>query len=490
MQVFVSYTRDTRANLEPVLNGLRRLGHTVWFDEELTGGDQWWATVLQRIREADVFIAALSPSYFESTPCFEESQYATALGKPILPVSIQSLRGTIVPQDLTQLQIVDYSTPGDKAAFELMAAVANVRPAPSLPDPLPPTPPTPLSYGPEREMIQRPTLSYDEQLKLVETLAWHVNHQPREDQRQAAVALLKQLRARPDITMRASELLAQALSKEKSGDAVAVAGDGAEPGGTRTGSATETAGAPGSGAVSATAGAAGAGVAAGAGAGTGAAGPAGGAGAGAGGDAGPHGQISWGPVPPRFPQPPPPAVTPAARPSHTGRNVAIGVSSGIAATIALIVVVALLVVHGPAPSSSNQAGNSPTPLPATPTPTVNYTWNVTYQQAVESLTYNGYNVNDPAHYHLLLIQMNFANDSSSPAVLSGEPLDVKDSSGTHYPEDQSSTPGATYTVNPGQSGDFTFAYVVPNGMCKFDVSVVQPSAPSKEYTITSSWTGC
>lgn len=464
MQFFVSYTRDTRTELEPLLNGLRRVGHTVWFDEELTGGDQWWATVLQRIRESDVFLAALSPSYFESTPCFEESQYAAALGKPTLPVAVRSLRGTVVPEDLTQLQIVDYSAPGDKAAFELMAAVANLRPHPGLPDPLPPTPPTPLSYGPERQMIQRPVLTYDEQLQLVETLAWHVNHQPRDDQRQAAVALLKQLRARPDITMRASELLAQALSEKGSGDGAAAPGDSGGTSGT---------GAPG-----------GTGPGGGAGAGIG-------SGMGPGGGTGAPGPINWGGsfMPPPPPQPPPRVV----HRSHVGRNVAIGVTSGVAAAIALIIVVVVLVAQNPSPTSSNVGGGgdggTPAPL-ATPTPTANDIWNVTYEQAGEGLSYNGYDVNDPSHYHFLVIEMNFANDSPSTQVLGGEPLDLKGSNGTHFPEDQSSTPGATHTVASGQSGDFDFAYVVPDGVCTFDVSVIQPSANSKPFTVTSSWTGC
>ena len=50
MRVFVSYARHDREAVEMLLQDMRRARHDVWVDEELTGGQAWWDTILSTIR--------------------------------------------------------------------------------------------------------------------------------------------------------------------------------------------------------------------------------------------------------------------------------------------------------------------------------------------------------------------------------------------------------------------------------------------------------
>ncbi len=52
MRVFVSYARNDREAVDALLQDIRRARHEVWLDEELTGGQAWWETILGTIRAA------------------------------------------------------------------------------------------------------------------------------------------------------------------------------------------------------------------------------------------------------------------------------------------------------------------------------------------------------------------------------------------------------------------------------------------------------
>jgi hypothetical protein len=143
--VFVSYAREDSEKVAAVERRLRQLDYVVWLDTVLKGGQSWWDEVLAQIRSCDVFLAVVSPASLDSVACARERDYAAALGKPVLPVAIAPT-GQAIPSELTRRQIVDYSVPGEDAAFRLFGALGTVPPAPPLPDPLPTPPDIPLSY--------------------------------------------------------------------------------------------------------------------------------------------------------------------------------------------------------------------------------------------------------------------------------------------------------------------------------------------------------
>ena len=168
---FLSYSRADKDRLAPLLRGLERLHHHVWMDEQLEGGQQWWDEVLSQIRAADAVIVALSPAVLDSTACLLEFRYARAVGKPVVPVMIDPVNPDLLPGELARVQLVDFTTGNEQAAFDLMAALSGLPDAKPLPTPLPEAPPVPVSYlSGLGESIQQPNMSLDEQYAVVRKL--------------------------------------------------------------------------------------------------------------------------------------------------------------------------------------------------------------------------------------------------------------------------------------------------------------------------------
>lgn len=154
-RIFVSYSREDESVVKELVNDLEAIGHQIWFDQELSGGQNWWDKILAQIRECDLFFLALSPASVDSTACKREQTYAAKLGKPVLPALVaDGVSTNALPPSLSSVQIIDYRNPDRSAALRLARAVSSMPPAAPLPDPLPEPPRVPLSYlGGLREQI-------------------------------------------------------------------------------------------------------------------------------------------------------------------------------------------------------------------------------------------------------------------------------------------------------------------------------------------------
>src|SRR5260221_11857418 len=91
MFIFISYSSKNRSLIETLANDLESLGHEVWFDKELSGGQVWWDQILGAIRDCELCGFALTPQSLESYPCRLEYTYAAAMSKRIRLV----MRGTV-----------------------------------------------------------------------------------------------------------------------------------------------------------------------------------------------------------------------------------------------------------------------------------------------------------------------------------------------------------------------------------------------------------
>jgi len=83
--IFLSYNRQSKSVAKTLADDFKALGHTVWFDQELSGGQVWWDQILAIIRDSDVFVFVLAPKSLVSMACNRDFNYAADLGKPILP---------------------------------------------------------------------------------------------------------------------------------------------------------------------------------------------------------------------------------------------------------------------------------------------------------------------------------------------------------------------------------------------------------------------
>jgi hypothetical protein len=107
LKIFISYQRDNQDIIENLVALLGRMGHTVWYDQHITGGHQWWESILIEIQKCDLFITAVSPTYLDSEACRLEYGYAHDLHKRILPIEIVAVGSYYeLPTPLQAINIV------------------------------------------------------------------------------------------------------------------------------------------------------------------------------------------------------------------------------------------------------------------------------------------------------------------------------------------------------------------------------------------------
>lgn len=198
MSVFISYARKDRELVDLLARDIARAKYSVWLDQNLTGGQDWWDTVLVQIRECSLFVFVLSPESISSRPCLAEFRYASELGRQILPVMVRDVAVELAPQPIPRAHILDYRRRDADAAVDLINALAIAdTPEAPLPTPLPEPPAIPFSYAVVlKAELDAGSLSLEQQQSILRELAPHLD-----DLEDAGVAqeLLRELRRRPDI---------------------------------------------------------------------------------------------------------------------------------------------------------------------------------------------------------------------------------------------------------------------------------------------------
>ncbi len=144
VKIFISYDRASQDDVEQLVQDIE--DHEIWFDQHLTGGQNWWDNILSEIRACDIFIAALTPAYLDSLPCKREMTYAKELQRIRIPVRLsENILGDSLPPDLSEKHWVNYSDPDKReASRSLRRALRQAPKAPPLPDPLPQAPAAPI----------------------------------------------------------------------------------------------------------------------------------------------------------------------------------------------------------------------------------------------------------------------------------------------------------------------------------------------------------
>ena len=136
--LFMAIDRASAADFAALASDAIALGYEVEWDDELPGGDDWWARTLAKVERADAFIYVLTATSVASTACEEQLRYAIALGRPVLPVLLgDGISDVDLPPALGQLQRVDYREASAKAMAQLFSALRGLQlPPPSPQQPL------------------------------------------------------------------------------------------------------------------------------------------------------------------------------------------------------------------------------------------------------------------------------------------------------------------------------------------------------------------
>jgi hypothetical protein len=169
-QIFLSYSRGDQGPAHQLAKDLKDLGHAVWFDQDLTGGQAWWDQILARIRAADLFVFVLSSASLASIACQREYGYAAELERPIVPVLVGTgLSLNVLPPALSRVQFIDFRERHVEAILALARALHSLPVGVPLPDPLPAPPEVPISYLAtlSQQIATLSTLSFEEQSRLV-----------------------------------------------------------------------------------------------------------------------------------------------------------------------------------------------------------------------------------------------------------------------------------------------------------------------------------
>jgi formylglycine-generating enzyme required for sulfatase activity len=87
-RIFVSYSRADRQFADEFVSLLRRVyGHdSLWFDDDIHGGADWWRLILQQVTDCELFIYLISNDALQSPYCQAEFREALRLHKQVLPV--------------------------------------------------------------------------------------------------------------------------------------------------------------------------------------------------------------------------------------------------------------------------------------------------------------------------------------------------------------------------------------------------------------------
>lgn len=200
--IFVCHSRDDHAVTRQLMEHLDLLGYRTLTDDGLRGGSAWWTEILERIVECDAFLPLLSGAMLETTACRLELEWADLLGKPLLPVVVESgYRMWALPASIANLTTVNYFADAEflGPALKLARALESLPDAPPVPHPLPDPP-----VHPYRHLTALAAVVYDEglahrdQRAALEALTSALASNDPEE-RHLAREVLRGLRARQDL---------------------------------------------------------------------------------------------------------------------------------------------------------------------------------------------------------------------------------------------------------------------------------------------------
>jgi len=158
-RIFISYSRADRAFVEELVPLLRQVlpEYDVWYDDQISGGEDWWRRILVEIGLCDLFVYLLSNDSLESPYCQAEFREALRLRKACLPVIVRPKTdvGRTAPELATVIRTLQWIDLGEgfknpRANAKLYAAIRKLLSEVTA------FPPWPLSPVPvlEPEMVE------------------------------------------------------------------------------------------------------------------------------------------------------------------------------------------------------------------------------------------------------------------------------------------------------------------------------------------------
>ncbi len=104
-RLFLCYSRVDRSITERLAALLRKAFDHVWYDDNLHGGEEWWAEIRREITACHYFLFLMSEDSVVSDWCQRELDEAFRQNKTIVPVLVRAR--THVPERLSRIQHIN-----------------------------------------------------------------------------------------------------------------------------------------------------------------------------------------------------------------------------------------------------------------------------------------------------------------------------------------------------------------------------------------------
>jgi tetratricopeptide (TPR) repeat protein len=105
--IFISYSRDSRALVEKLAANLIRCGYSVWWDTDLVGGGNYRDAILKRLSDAKVVIVVWTLQSVVSEWVISEAERARAQRK-LIPIKISSVKPNDIPPPFDVLHTEEF----------------------------------------------------------------------------------------------------------------------------------------------------------------------------------------------------------------------------------------------------------------------------------------------------------------------------------------------------------------------------------------------
>jgi|CXWL01.1.fsa_nt_gi hypothetical protein len=123
---FISYSRADSALAQRVASALSARGHSVWWDREIKGGDDFRATISRELRSADVVVVIWSKSSVGSSFVCDEADRANK-AKKLVPIAFAW--DFEIPMGFGQIHVANFSKWRDESAAEEIDDILSKREA-------------------------------------------------------------------------------------------------------------------------------------------------------------------------------------------------------------------------------------------------------------------------------------------------------------------------------------------------------------------------
>ena len=84
--IFISYSHADSERVLSIVAAMEKRGYRVWYDANITAGEQWTAALANKIADCEIFMPFISRAFRDSKNCIDEVQHAKRNNRTFVPI--------------------------------------------------------------------------------------------------------------------------------------------------------------------------------------------------------------------------------------------------------------------------------------------------------------------------------------------------------------------------------------------------------------------